>query len=114
MAVDGDWVFAAAYTAGEAEPGVYFSRSSNRGASFEGSFRVHPGAAYSDAPEMTVAPDGRIRLVWQAKVDGPRRLFTAESLDHGGVFSAPLELATPAGNSFWPATAAGLVLSSRP
>jgi hypothetical protein len=107
MAVDGDWVFAAAYTAGEAEPGVYFSRSSNRGASFEGSFRVHPGAAYSDAPEMTVAPDGRIRLVWQAKVDGPRRLFTAESLDHGGVFSAPLELPTPAGNSFWPATAAG-------
>lgn len=105
LATDGNWVFAAAYTAGEAEPGVYFSRSSDRGESFQGRLRVHPDAVYSDAPEMTVGPDGRIRLVWQAKLDGPRRLFMAESMDHGAAFSSPVELPTPAGNSYWPASA---------
>ena len=29
----------------------------------------------------------------------------AESLDHGAAFSSPVELPTPAGNSFWPASA---------
>ncbi|MCC7258149.1 MAG: exo-alpha-sialidase [Gammaproteobacteria bacterium] len=105
LAVDGDRVYAASYTAGENPPGVYFTRSADRGQSFTGRIAVHPGAPYSDAPELTVDRNGQVRIVWQAKTGGPRRLFTATSTDHGATLSAPVEIATPAGNSAFPASA---------
>ena len=53
---------------------------------------------------MTVGPDGLLRVVWQAKTGGPRRLFTAQSGDQGATLSAPVEIATPPGNSAYPAS----------
>lgn len=105
LAVDGNFVYAASFTAGEDPAGVYFTRSTDGGRSFAGHVAVHPGAPYSDAPELTVDPSGMLRIVWQAKVDGPRRLFTAVSRDRGVTLSAPEEIATPSGNSAYPATA---------
>ncbi len=105
MATDGQWVYAAAYTGGEDPPGLYFSRSADGGRTFADSRQIHPEAAYADAPELTVGPDGHLRLVWQAKIDGSRRLFTAESVDHGATLSAPREIATPSGTSSTQATA---------
>lgn len=109
LAVDGPRVYAAAYTGGMEPAGVYLSRSEDGGRTFSGSQLVHPGAPYSDAPEMTVGPDGLLRIVWQAKADvktgGPRRLFTAESADRGGALSAPVEIPTPPGSSAYPASA---------
>lgn len=107
LAVDGNRVYAVSYTGAEDPAGLYFARSEDRGRSFTGRTQVHPGAAYSDAAEMTVGPDGLLRMVWQAKTDGPRRLFMAESADHGESLSAPMELATPPGGSAYPATAVG-------
>ena len=106
MAVDGAHVYAAAYTAGEDPGGIYFSRSSDGGKTFTGSTQIHPQAAIADAPGLTVAPDGAVRLVWHAKTTGPRRLFHSVSTDRGQTFSAPEELATPDGSSAYPATAA--------
>ncbi len=105
LATHGEMVYAASFTAGENPAGVYFTRSTDGGRSFTGSKAVHPGAPYSDAPELTVDRDGLVRIVWQAKTDGPRRLFTAVSTDRGATLSAPTEIATPAGNSAYPATA---------
>lgn len=109
LAVDGPRVYAASYTGGAEPAGVYFSRSTDGGRTFSGSGLVHPGAPYSDAPEMTVGPDGLLRIVWQAKADvqtgGPRRLFMAESGDQGAALSAPVEIPTPPGNSAYPASA---------
>ncbi len=105
LATDGDWVYAASYTGGEDPPGLYFSRSDDGGQTFKDRRQIHPEVAYADAPELTVGPEGRLRLVWQAKIDGARRLFTAESTDHGATFSAAEEIATPPGSSLTPATA---------
>lgn len=105
LGIDGDRIYVATYTGGEDPAGVYFSRSTDGGSSFGGSRQVHPAAPYSDAPALTVDGLGKVRIVWHAKVGGPRRLFTAVSIDGGVRLSEPEELATPAGTSAYPATA---------
>ncbi len=104
LAIDGDNVYAATYTAGEKVPALYFSRSVDGGRTFAGKRQVHPGAAYSDAPELTVDGNGAIRLVWHAKVDGPRGLFTAVSVDGGETLSSPTRIGAPPGTAAFPAT----------
>ena len=104
LAIDGSNVYAATYTAGEATPALYFTRSTDGGQTFAGKRQVHPEAPYSDAPELTVDDNGAVRLVWHAKVAGPRRLYTAVSLDGGETLSTAVEIDTPAGTSAYPAT----------
>jgi hypothetical protein len=105
LAVDGVHVYAAAYTGGEEPGGIYFSRSTDGGKSFTGRMQIHGDAVLADAPQLTVAPDGTVQLVWHAKTGGPRRLFYSESDNAGQTFSAPKELPTPDGSSAYPATA---------
>ncbi len=105
LAVAGQRVYAASYTGGEDPAGLYFSYSSDGGASFGGARQVHPEAPYSDAPALEVAPDGAVHIVWQAKIGGPRRLFTARSSDGGQTLTAPVEIEAPPGNAANPATA---------
>lgn len=104
LGIDGDRVYAATYNGGAEPTGLYFTRSTDGGRTFSGGRQVHEAAPYSDAAALTVDGAGTIRLVWHAKVDGPRRLFTAVSKDGGNTLSAPVELATPAGASAYPAT----------
>ncbi len=106
VAVDGRNVYAAAYTGGEEPAGVYFSRSTDGGRTFDGATQVHPQAAYSDAPQLAVSSDGVVWVVWLAKTGGPRRLFMAWSMDEGRTLSEPHELETPEGSSAYPALAA--------
>jgi len=105
LGIDAEHVYVATYTAGEDPAGVYFSHSTDGGRSFAGRRQIHPAAPYSDAPTMTVDDAGAVRIVWHAKTGGPRRLFTAVSVDGGETLSEPVELATPAGTSAYPATA---------
>jgi hypothetical protein len=107
LAVDGDTVYAAAYSAGPEPAGVYLSRSDDGGRTFADATQLHPGAAYSDAPCLTVGADGRLRAVWQAKTGGDRRLYMAESAPDGGALSGPRELPAPDGNASYPVTAVG-------
>ena len=107
MAVDGDTVYAAAYTAGEDPAGVYLARSDNGGESFSDGQAVHPEAAYSDAPCLSLAPDRSLRVVWQAKTGGDRRLYMAAAAAGNSELSAPQELPAPAGNASYPVTATG-------
>ncbi|MDJ0927966.1 MAG: sialidase family protein [Gammaproteobacteria bacterium] len=106
MAVDGERIFAAAYTGGEDPPGVYFTHSVDGGKTFAAPVQVHADAPYSDAPQLSMGRNGQVRVIWQAKIDGPRRLFIAETSDDGAL-GAPRELSTPPGNSAYPATADG-------
>lgn len=76
-------VYATTYAGGEAEPGVFLSVSHDGGESFNGKIQAHPEAGYSDAPALTLDENGAVRIVWHAKVDGPRRLYTAVSTDGG-------------------------------
>jgi len=104
LGIDGDRVYAATFNGGAEPAGLYFTRSTDGGRSFTGGRQVHAAAPYSDAPALTVDGARTIRLIWHAKVDGPRRLFTAVSIDAGDTLSVPMELATPAGASAYPAT----------
>ncbi len=105
LAIDGNNVYAATFTGGEDPAALYFSRSTDGGNSFAGGRQVHAAAGYSDAPAMTVDDAGVVRIVWHAKVGGPRRLFTSVSVDGGETLSEPIEVATPEGKSAYPATA---------
>ena len=98
----GDVVYAAVYSGGEREPGAYFARSLDGGASFIQFAQIHPGAAVSDAPAIAVR-DATVTLLWQAKVGAERRLFMRESHDKGVTFGAPVEMPTPPGNATLPA-----------
>ena len=104
IGVYGDNVYVATYSGGEDPAGVYFSRSTDGGATFSGKQQVHPEAPYSDAPEMTVDAEGNLRIVWHAKVSEGRRLFTSESTDGGTALSAAIEINTPPGTSAYPTT----------
>jgi hypothetical protein len=105
MVVDGEHLYVATYTGGEDPAGVYFSRSEDGGRTFAGKQLVHTAAGYSDAPTMTIDGAGVVRVVWHAKTGGPRRLFTAVSVDGGETLSEPVEVATPAGTSAYPEAA---------
>ena len=105
LGIDGQRVYAVTYTGGEDPAGLYFTVSNDGGKTFADKRQVHPAAAYSDAPALTVDATGNIRLVWHAKLNGPRRLFTAVSIDGGESISEPVELATPTGKSAYPETA---------
>jgi len=105
LAIVGDTVYAATYTGGEDPAGLYFTRSTDGGASFSGKQQVHPEADLADAPALTVDASGNVRLVWHTKMEGERRLYTAVSTDNGATLSVPSEVATPAGKSMHPATA---------
>lgn len=107
MAVDGETVYAAAYTGGEDPAGVYLARSDDGGKSFGAGLAVHPEAAYSDAPCLSIAPDRTLRVVWQAKTDTERRLYvaTAAAGNEVLILGAPRELPAPPGNASYPVTA---------
>ncbi len=107
VATDGPRVYAAAYTGGKDPPGAYFTWSADGGGHFAAAMPLHPAAAYADAPQLAVVGEGRVRIVWQAKQGGPRRLFFAGSDDGGRTLSPPRELPAPPGHAANPAVAAG-------
>jgi hypothetical protein len=108
LAVDGKYVYMTAFNGGADPQGAYFSRSTDGGKSFQPAMLLHPGAAISDAPAVTLLDD-RIVVAWHAKVGSERRVYTSVSLDHGATFSAPAQVPAPAGSGTHPviATRAG-------
>ena len=104
IAVNENYVYTVAYSAGPEHKGVWFSRSSNGALNFEDARPVHPTSKFSDSPVISVTPSGVIRLVWHSREDrkSPYRLFMAESYDHGETFAGPWPLPTPEGNSRYP------------
>lgn len=107
MAVNENFVYSVAYSAGPEHKGVWFSRSSNGALDFEQAMPVHSASKHSDAPVISVTPSGVVRLVWQSgeRRRGPFRLYMAESYDHGETFVGPWLLPTPEGSSRFPVMA---------
>ena len=103
---DEDFVYAAVYAGGEAQPGVYFARSTDGGRIFSGYTQMHPGAPVADAP-VIAARDAAVHVFWHAKLGSERRLFVRASADHGATFAPPVELPAPPGNATLPAVVNG-------
>lgn len=104
LAVDGKYVYAAAFDGGAEAQGAYLSRSSNGGRSFDKAVPLHAAASVSDAPVLAVVKD-RLIAAWHAKTDGDRRIYASVSRDRGATFSAPAEIPAPAGNGIHPVMA---------
>lgn len=102
VAADGNNVYSVVYTAGREPGGVYFSRSTNGGASFLPAVEMHPGAAISDGPTIAVASGGIVYVAWHGKTDAGRRVFVRASTDHGATFSPVVEVPAPAGTAAYP------------
>lgn len=82
VAAQGDSVFAAVYSGGEENPGVFFSSSSDGGRSFTQALAAHADALVSDAPTVAVN-DNHVLVAWHGKTEGPRRIFY-RMYDHAG------------------------------
>lgn len=96
----------ATWYAGEMDPaGVYFSSSDNIGAHFGNAFPLHPEAKLSDHAQSAVAADGKIHVIWDARVGDTKRIFLRSSADHGKTFSPVQEVSMEAGAADYPVIA---------
>jgi hypothetical protein len=106
VAVHDSKIFAASHSGGEATPGVIFSVSNDGGKSFKPRGIVHPSAAVSDAPTITVN-GSRVLLAWHAKVgSAPRRVYYRFYSLSGEPIGEIQELDSAPGISQFPVTAA--------
>jgi len=106
VAVHDSKIFAASHSGGEATPGVIFSVSNDGGKSFKPRGIVHPSAAVSDAPTITVN-GSRVLLAWHAKVgSAPRRVYYRFYSLSGEPIGEIQELDSAPGVSQFPVTAA--------
>lgn len=91
-------IYAAWFDSNAGNPGIFFSRSTDGGATF--SVPIN-GPAVAGPVVMAVDSSGRIFLVWTSNnsAGAPRFVFS-RSLDAGTTFSAPLFISTnaPSGN----------------
>jgi hypothetical protein len=74
VATQGEGVYTAVYSGGEEIPGVYFSHSTDGGATFARSVALHADALVSDSPAIAVN-ESHVLVAWHAKADGPRQIF---------------------------------------
>jgi hypothetical protein len=107
LASDGKRVYLAWYSQADVPAGVRVAISTDGGRSFDGGQPLHPQAEVSDAPVITLAPDGRLVVAWHAKAGGERRVFVAESLDHGRSYSTPVAVSEAGASAAYPAIATG-------
>jgi hypothetical protein len=107
VAANGKFVHTASYTQGRKPKGVYLTRSTDGGASYEEATPIHTEARISDSPSISADSEGRVYLVWHAKTTGPRRLYLRVSDDNGASYSPAVEVPTAEGNSAYPEIAAG-------
>lgn len=104
IAVDGNFVYAAAHSGAEQPAGVYFARSRDGGKSFDDFQPMHPDATVSDAPVIAVSAE-KVLVAWHAKTNEGRRVYFRVSADRGATFGPVQELSAPAGTATNPAIA---------
>lgn len=78
----------------EGSSSVYFSRSSDHGATFSRNMRIAESACVCCRPQIYVAPSGDIYLAWRQVFAGDiRDMVLAHSNDGGKTFSQPVRVA---------------------
>lgn len=78
----------------EGSSSVYFSRSTNHGATFGRNMRIAQSACICCRPQLYVGPNGDIYLAWRQVFEGDvRDIVIAHSTDRGNTFSQPVRVA---------------------
>ena len=78
---------------------VFFSRSTDGGATFSAPLNLSNDRADSLSPQLAVDGSGNINVVWESD-DITFGILFSHSTDGGATFSAPVDLATNTGGSF--------------
>lgn len=104
IAIDGNFVYAAAHSGAEQPAGVYFARSRDGGKAFDAFQPMHPEATVSDAPAIAVSEE-KVLVAWHAKTSEGRRMYFRVSTDRGATFGSVQEIGAPAGTTTNPALA---------
>ena len=71
---------------------VFFSRSTDGGATFSTPQNLSNDPAGSSAPQIAVDSSGNINVVWQDNPPGNYQIFFTRSSDGGATFSAPMNI----------------------
>ena len=98
-------LYAAVFNGAVEPTGVLFSRSTDRGKTFEEAIQLHPDAAVSDSPAVVATSRG-VYAFWHAKAGGERRIYMRTSTDNGATWSDVTEVESPPGAAGYPAAAA--------
>lgn len=106
LATDAKGRLYAAWYAGEmSQPGVYFSVSDDKGKTFAKPQSLHPDAKLSDHAQISVANDGVVRIIWDAKIGDVKRIYTRTSTDRGKTLGPITEFPMDAGAADYPVVA---------
>ena len=81
---------------------IYFSRSSNAGASFSATQNISSNSGFSTNPSLAVDSGGNINVAWEDTTPGNHDIFFSRSADAGVTFSASQNLANNPGLSSIP------------
>jgi hypothetical protein len=81
---------------------IFYSRSSNAGASFSAPQNIANNAGFSTNPSLAVDPGGNINVAWEDTTPGNHDIFFSRSADSGATFSASQNLSNNAGLSSVP------------
>jgi BNR repeat-like domain len=81
---------------------IFFSRSSDGGATFSTPQNLSNDPGASDTPQIVVDSSGNINVVWQDNTPGNSVIFYTRSSDGGATFSTPQNLSNDPGDSAGP------------
>ena len=79
--------------------GVFFTRSSDGGATFTAPIALSTNTGGSVSPQMAVDVNGDVNVVWEDDSGNSSDISFSRSADHGATFSAPKSLSLGVGNS---------------
>jgi len=72
---------------------IYFSRSTNAGATFSAPKRISGGLLYDQGSQPSVGPNGEVYVSFEAHVGAQARLYVVRSDDGGNTFGTPVQAA---------------------
>jgi hypothetical protein len=101
VAVSGSNVYVVWYDLSGANSDIFFSRSTNYGASFGSTVNLSSNAAESGNPKLAVS-GSNVYVVWHDNTPGNYDTFFKRSTDAGATFGSTVNLSTNPGSSNYP------------
>jgi len=81
---------------------IYFSRSTDNGATWSQVKNISNNSSYSSDPEIAVDSDGNINVVWSDNSPGIFDIFFSRSTNNGAGWSTAVNISSNAANCYYP------------
>jgi hypothetical protein len=100
LAVDASGNISVVWESDDITLGVFFSHSTDGGTTFSTPVNLATNSGGSFGPQLVVAADGSISVVWEDDFNFQSDISFSRSTDKGATFSTPKNLSNNSGNSF--------------